>query len=97
MLRRLRQHLLRGGDVQGDIALARSLGQQFVRQFGGVGIGVANPQAAPAAVQGQGLARVGPVIPGEARLPRLTWCVGKKAWNQGGGKPGSFFPPTRWM
>ena len=52
LLRRMRQHLMRGGYVQRDIALAGLLGKQGFGQRRGIGIGVADQQTAPAAMNG---------------------------------------------
>jgi hypothetical protein len=56
LLRFQGQHLLRRGHVQGDIALAGLLVEQFLGQAGRVGKGVADQQPAPAAMHGAGLA-----------------------------------------
>ena len=54
MLRRLRQHLLGRGDIQGNIALAGLLVEQLFGQGGGVGKGMPDQQPAPAAMYGHG-------------------------------------------
>ncbi len=74
MLRRLRQHLLRGGDVEGDVAFAGLLGEQVARQACRVGIGVADQQPPPAALQGyRSFGSVEPVL----RALRLQALVGR--------------------
>ena len=56
LLRCLGQHLVGRGHIEGDVALARRFGEQFLGQAGGVGIGMADEQPAPAAMQGERLA-----------------------------------------
>ncbi|MDT4834334.1 hypothetical protein FQZ97_679690 [compost metagenome] len=51
MLWRLGQHLLGRGDIEGDVALTGLLLQQFPGEARGVGKGMAEQQAAPAAVK----------------------------------------------
>ncbi|MNT38494.1 hypothetical protein D3C72_1746890 [compost metagenome] len=50
-MRRLGQHLLGCGDVEGDVALAGLFVQQLAGQARRVGEGVPKEQAAPAAVE----------------------------------------------
>ena len=72
LLRCLGQHLLGGGDIQGDIALAAALGQQLLGQHGRVREGMTDQQATPAAMHGQGLAGLAAALFGEARLQPLV-------------------------
>ncbi len=72
LLRRLRQYLLRRSHIQGDIALARLLGEQVFGEDRGIRVGMADQQAPPAAAHRDRLAGFGAMVFGEARLQALV-------------------------
>ncbi|MNE53876.1 hypothetical protein D3C80_1486260 [compost metagenome] len=71
MLGRLSQHLLRRRHVQGDIALAGAFVEQGAGQAGRVGVGVADQQPTPAAMQRTRLVVGLAAIAGQLRLQSL--------------------------
>ena len=72
LLRRMRQYLMRCGHVKRDIALAGLFAQQGFGQRPGVGVGMADQQAAPAAMDGLRLTGLAAVILGQACLQTLV-------------------------
>ncbi len=72
LLRCIGQHLMWRGDVQRDIALARLLVEQFGSELGGIGVGVADQNATPAAMQDHRAAGLLLTVLGEACLQPLV-------------------------
>ena len=71
LLRCLRQHLLRRGHIEGDVAFAGPFLLQRGRQAGGIRVGMADQQAAPAAVDALRLTGIA-ALAGQVRLQALV-------------------------
>ncbi len=71
LLRSMCQDLVRGRDVERDVTLAGLLLEQLGGEFGGVGKGMPHQDAAPAAMQGDGCARLFLAVLGKSCLQAL--------------------------